>query len=746
MEEHAGTAASHSDKPFAEKNEIIPDRARERLNGTLTSLPKRISQAENLPIVFNLCTGDTFSSMTMRADTGSSPSTRSGSSASVQGTPRTESPPARRASTDPPYEPDSGDEEEVSFSRFLDAEDSSRASSTVSEAVEDIPLGDLVDLTDPSKSCLVRMHKRVGNRQIPCICGNHPSACTLRNHEVKRASGNPTLLGMPGFYVEYVSPDGTRTGAGRTDMRFYQASEIAFARDRLASERAAVVHELDVDTDEESHRPTPSSAAADPVLTRPGTRSTLVGFAEPLEEPTVVDLRSAPTPQVRNSASGHKDVVIEGPPAAPLGTPPLWNCLVSPDGRRVATNSIEKVLDFQTKRYELRKAVATYSEAKLWCHEPPTATTSKPPLLPSGTASSGRAVPPATASVGTRSSSATSPQTSLLARISQMSVGRDPSEATQLIHGISPSDEANMDDFLLPPGLTDPDAKADFYDLAMDVTSLPGGYRLNDDDDLTNNEALLAAIGKGRNTHFRSWRRNSHNQLAKIASKEELLRFVSDVEKTVTRTRTAQNQRMRKYLYACSHDSTFVELYVTSGPLPRLIEDTYRSFLALLEALRSAMFEFPEDAWKGSYIHRMLQHHSKELGHIRATSSDYRMHLLETYVYLRNSHKEKFQDPSFVRSLLYNLGKEHTGEPARELAGDSPNRCSHCRRSGTHKGTTKESCPLRLLSRTKAASAVEGLNKAEVKKVMKLITSAMSGNSDANVDEVISSARAEAQS
>ena len=323
--------------------------------------------------------------------------------------------------------------------------------------------------------------------------------------------------------------------------------------------------------------------------------------------------------------------------------------------------------------------------------------------------------------------------------------GKGPFEATQHIYGIAPSDEAKMDDFLLPPGLTDPDAKADFYDLAMDVTSLPGGYRLNDDDDLTNNEALLAAIGKGRNTHFRSWRRNAHNQLSKISSKDDLLKFVSDVEKTVIRTRTAQNQRMRKYLYACSHDTTFVELYVTSGPLPRLIEDTYRAFLALLEALRSAMFEFPEDAWKGSYIYRMLQHHSKELGHIRATSSDYRMHLLETYVYLRNSRKEKFQDPSFVRSLLYNLGKEQSPEPARDSSGssESPNRCSHCRRAGTHKGTTKDACPLRMLSRNKAASAVKELGKNDTKKVMKAIAAAMTENPDGNVDEVISAARAE---
>ena len=684
----------------------------------------------------------------MRVDPGDSPSTRSGTSMPGEGSPGEPGlPPAR--DDDAAYEPESDEEEEESFSRFVDADDSSRASSNVSEAAEDIPLADLVDLSDRSKVCLVRMHKRVGNVQIPCVCGLDPSVCSIRNHSSKRESNNPTVLGMPGFYVEYVSPDGTRTGAGRADMRFYSAEEVEFARARLQSERTQVEQDVQEEDDAESLAPSAPSVAPSAAFSTPRHRGAMVGFSEPLVEPSLPSTRSDPTPKTRNPLPKKVSNVVEGPSPVPLPSDPnLWYCFVQTDGRRIATDSTKKVLEFQGLGYDLRLVVPTREEAVRWCHESPAGVPNVPvpgpgivsgPNLKTTLTPNGSMAPPA------RSGPTVKPQDALLSRIAQMSVGKDPSESTQHVYGISPADEVKMDDFLLPPGLTDPDSKADFYDLAMDVASLPGGYRLNDDDDLTNNEALLAAIGKGRNNHFRSWRRNAHNQLGKIASKEDLLKFVTDVERTVIRTRTAQNQRMRKFLYACSHDSTFVELYVSSGPLPRLVEDTYRAFLALLEALRSAMFEFHEDSWKGSYIQRMLHHHSRELGHIRATSSDYRMHLLETYVYLRNSQKEKFQDPSFVRSLMYTIGKERTTEGGGDSgeAGEQPTRCSHCRRNGTHKGTTKESCPLKMLSRAKATSAVNNLSKQNAKKVTKAIASAMEENPDGNVDEVISAARAE---
>ena len=206
---------------------------------------------------------------------------------------------------------------------------------------------------------------------------------------------------------------------------------------------------------------------------------------------------------------------------------------------------------------------------------------------------------------------------------------------------------------------------------------------------------------------------------------------------------------MRKYLFSCSHDAAFVELYVTSGPLVRIIEATYRDFMSLLETLRSAVFEFPGETWKGSYPERMIKHHAHELGHIRLTASDYRMHLLETYIYLRNSRKDKHQDPSFTRSLLYDLGKsaaqgraETDSHPTPDPA-PAPTRCAHCRRNGTHPGLTKDDCPLKALPKNRAQQALQGLNKSQAKKATRAIASALEDNPSADIEEVIASARAE---
>ena len=663
----------------------------------------------------------------MRVAAADSPSSGSGTDASAETPPR----PDPRGEEDEDFVPE--EEEEASIDNYVDAEDSSRASSTVSIEEEDVPLSQLIDLTDPTKHCLVRMNKRVGTKQVPCVCGTHPSLCATRGHSDKRESGNPTVLGVPAFSVEFVSATGGPSGAGRTDVRFYSAEEVTFARRRHQQE----VDELqeDLPTDDESLQPVVPPPAAQRSYSTPRPRSGVVGFSHPLVEPDPRPVE--PTPKVRNSGKpAPKGKLLQGPPVGPPPTSGPWFCLTLLEGRRVATDTLSQVMELQVAGHTLVKVVSTQEEALDWCHEKPMRDVHPPPGRNNLGGTKTPVGPPGP-----------TPQDRLLSRISSMSVGRDPSEATQNIYGIPPADEGRMDDFLLPPGLTDPDARADFYDLAMDVPSLPGGYRLTDDDDLTNNEALLAAIGKGRNTHFRTWRRNTHNQLSRITSREELLRFVTDVEKTVIRTRSAQEQRMRKYLYSCSHDTSFVELYVSNGPLPRLIEQTYRDFLALLEALRSAMFEFPEGGWKGSYIQRMLQHHSKELGHIRLTAPDYRMHLLETYVYLRNARKEKFQDPSFMRSLLYNLGKEQSSAetgPDENGTAEEPTRCGHCRRAGLHKGTTKDSCSLKALSRNKAQAAVQGLNRNQAKKVAKLINAALSATPDGNVDSIVSKARAEA--
>ena len=613
---------------------------------------------------------------------------------------------------------------------YFDADDRSRTSSAFSDAEEEVTSDRLVHLA--AHHCRVRMTKREGPRQVRAVCGLLSSECSRRSHGSKRDSGDPLLRGPTGFYVAYVNPEGVRSTDGRADERVYTPDEYSALRARELTERELVRETAGEDEGEPA--PPPLNPAGRYQTPR---RTAAVNFDLPQDQGGLAP--TAPTPQVANRSVPTGDDIILGP-SPPTASPSLWFCLENTDGQRAATTSADRSMELQDSAWVLHKTVRSKAEATDWCNRPRTKTSAgQPPIDLTGTSpGTSVAVPPP--SVPTTSNG----HTRLLQRISQIATGRDPSEGSQLIHGIIPAHESAMDEFLLPPGLTDPDSRSDFYDLAMDVPSLPGGYKQTDNDDLTNNEAFIAAISKGRNTNFRAWRRPTFNALGRIASKGELLRFVSDVEKTVLRTRLAQQNRMRKFLFSCCHDTTLVELYVVSGPLPHLMEQTYLHFLALLNILRSAAFEFHMDTWKGSYVERMTSHHATELGHIRQTASDYRMHLLETYVYLRNSRKEKFQDPSFMRTLVHHFGTRST--PSESMGGpagstEDQKRCGHCRRSGFHSGISRDDCPLKPLSRSKASDAVRGLTKTQAKKVYKAVKDAYAADPSADLDQVVADAR-----
>jgi hypothetical protein len=253
---------------------------------------------------------------------------------------------------------------------------------------------------------------------------------------------------------------------------------------------------------------------------------------------------------------------------------------------------------------------------------------------------------------------------------------------TNSVYGLDPNDGDAMDSLLLPPGLTDADSRKDFYDIAMDVASLPGGYRLTDDDGFGNTEAILQLVGRGRATPYRNWRRAAYNALSRISSNQEVFAFINDVEKVIIRHRQAQENRMRAFLYESNHSRDVIDYYVRMGALPRLIELTYECYSALLNLLRQTVYEFQTTTWKGSYAERVSRHHALELGQIRETSANYRALLIDTYIYLRNARKEKFQDPSFTRSLLYQTSQIGTMEPSPEApggtTGNPSSRCKHC--------------------------------------------------------------------
>ena len=665
------------------------------------------------------------------------------------------------------WDPNDDDEEEDED----DGEERSAGSSVFSLAYEGIDPDALANLTDVDNLCMVKMSRAVGGNRVPCVCGRPRDSCSRKEHRNKRNANLAGTIGEGGFYEPL---PGATWMDGRLDKRWYSTEEMESFEVLRRQEKEATARILEPELDKANDR---DEGARDRTVSFGGSvyhGGSPAPAPEPVFAPSGVPkppenipkrppVKAPPTPKEEPTSFASGSI-----PPDPVGSGiVLWYCMVRPTTQRVATNQLDKVLLWQAQGTKLVQVLRTRDEAEAWVKawRPPAPTVTDifgelpagaplpATLLPSGPSGG----PNNPVDLFTRPTSAVTGAgrthsdhlTSLLDKASRFATGPDPSTGTTMIFGTDPTDTDKMDELLLPPNIEDAATRTEFYDLAMDVANLPGGYRTADDDDYGSTELLARAFGRTRTGVFRNWRKHSHNALARIKSQKELLQFVRDVEKAVDRHRAAQEQRMRTFLYASRVAPEVIGLYLRSGLLPRIINETYQYYKGLLETCRSAQWEMPGATWKDGYVDQMIQHHATELGQIRQTAADYRSHLLETYVYLRNSNKEKYQDPTFTRALLYSVAKSHGGgtsdsERASESTGgiQSASRCKHCRRKDTHQGTDKEDCPLKSLSARKAQAAVANLNKNQAKAVAKKIKELLAADPGGDVDALLETARA----
>ena len=653
-----------------------------------------------------------------------------------------------------------------------DGEERSAGSSVFSLTYDGIDPDTLANLTDVENLCMVKMSRAVGKNRVPCVCGRPRDTCPRKEHRNKREANLAGTIGEGGYYEPLA---GTTWVDGRLDKRWFSTEEMESFEALRQQEKETTARILEPVLKEAKE------AGTDDRARTVSFGGTIYHGGSPMAAP-----KPTPGTAPKSTDKPTKRTTVKAPPAhAPgdilsSGDHPsepggslliLWYCMVRPSTQRVATNQLDKVFLWQSQGATLVQILRTRQEAEAWVKawrppeptghdilgeipQPTPASTagakgglSGGPQNPVNLATSSPGFPSGVPSDSVRNRS--DDLTLLLDKASRFATGPDPSTGTTMIFGVDPTDVDRMDELLLPPNIEDSATRTEFYDLAMDVANLPGGYRTAEDDDYGSTELLARAFGRTRSGVFRNWRKHSHNALARIKSQKELLQFVRDVEKAVDRHKAAQEQRMRTFLHASRIAPEVIGLYLRSGLLPRIINETYQFYKGLLETCRSAQWEMPGATWKEGYVDQMIQHHATELGQIRQTSADYRSHLLETYVYLRNANKEKYQDPTFTRALLYSVAKAHGGgyddlERQTEASGGTlaVSRCKHCRRKDTHQGTDKDDCPLKVLSARKAQAAVANLNKNQAKAVAKKIKELLAADPDGNVDTILASARA----
>ena len=114
--------------------------------------------------------------------------------------------------------------------------------------------------------------------------------------------------------------------------------------------------------------------------------------------------------------------------------------------------------------------------------------------------------------------------------------------------------------------------------------------------------------------------------------------------------------RWKVFLYERHYSKFVIDEYLKFGLLPRLIQRTYDYYYGLLTTARdlghNAQGPVP---WKGSRAESVIRYHADTLGLQRSLAPDYRAHLLEAYVHLRDADKAEYRHDSMQDPLWAKL-------------------------------------------------------------------------------------------
>jgi len=238
-------------------------------------------------------------------------------------------------------------------------------------------------------------------------------------------------------------------------------------------------------------------------------------------------------------------------------------------------------------------------------------------------------------------------------------VGTDPSAGDDnKIYGIDVVDQHGIDNVLAPDGLPRGKDISVLYEKVMDVSALPrvstgqetSGDRSGSDMQQTMEITALAlsqaasSERMGRSFLFKAARNNA---LFNIKSHEDLLEFADKVIRCARDDLKTQTKQLRSYMHSRGYGAETIAEYTDSGGLPRLILRSVDHYKNLIEGIIQSMRNFSEGTWKGSYAQAMLNFWAEKLAASRERAVDYRDHVLDTYIVLRDGADTRWQDPSF---------------------------------------------------------------------------------------------------
>jgi hypothetical protein len=251
----------------------------------------------------------------------------------------------------------------------------------------------------------------------------------------------------------------------------------------------------------------------------------------------------------------------------------------------------------------------------------------------------------------------------------------------------------------------------------------------------------------GRGMMFKS---RTNNPLLNIKDEAEMLELQERVRKAAEEDFKSQTKQLRGFMHKRGYEIDYIAVYVDSGGLPRMIRKSVELYKALVESVIQALRSFSEGSWKNSYAQSMLKHWATKLASSRKRAIDYRDHVIDVYVILRDAERKNFQDESFHRIMwkrFENL-EASLGTGADTSRTTTPSlaatvRCGHCRHRLGHETSD---CPLHEYKSNHAVALLTGMSgKSKCLKLISLLQGLVTpADTDAKIATAIASARAEA--
>lgn len=245
------------------------------------------------------------------------------------------------------------------------------------------------------------------------------------------------------------------------------------------------------------------------------------------------------------------------------------------------------------------------------------------------------------------------------------------------------------------------------YDYAVDVVSLPGRYQITDlttvDDVEKFSGIMSAALHRGKTRRGDPlWNTASRHPLGGVKSRDGFTDHIENVSKSRKGAFKQQQTQIRNFLRQQGYSSKDADVYISSGGLIYLVNQTYSFYTEFLQHVQALAYK-SSGSWKGTQAQTVLSHYSDKLQTIRCNAVNKRDLLLRSYACLRDARHNSYSEISFVSKMWQQVDSSSVNPPASLAGPPSPDKegstCSHCRLPSLHvhlgKPMNRNSCPLK---------------------------------------------------